>query len=115
MLNLAQRNPVAVRAAAVGAVTAVVHVGVVTGLVPADVEQPIAGAVDAIGLLALVLWAVPSVTPNAKVLTRVTTDGAVVAGDAAVVDTGTELGVVQDPSGAPLAGYVAVNPELVTH
>lgn len=119
-LTPAQRNPVAVRAAAVAAVTAIVHVGVVTGLVPAEVEEPIAGAVDAVGLLALVLWARAGVTPNAKVIARVTTTGAVVAGDAASTPTGTEL-TVAPYAGAPVTTAplivkpALVDPDYVSH
>lgn len=113
-MNLAARNPVAVRAAAVAAVTSVVHVAVVTGLVPAEVEDPIAAAVDSLGLLVLVLWARAGVTPNAKVITRVTTDGAVVTGDAAAIATGTPVDTgLYSVAGAPTVEPVVVNPDLV--
>lgn len=104
-LSLVERQPIAVRAAVVIAVTAVVHVLVVAGLVSDDVEKAIASAVDALGALALVLWSIKSSTPNAKVITSVTTAGTVVAGDAAVEPTGTPVQVATSPMGqlVPLA------------
>lgn len=88
-LTPVEREPLAIRAAVTAAVTAVVHVAVVLG-VPLDTEgeRAIGLAVDAVGLLVLVMWARPSVVPAAKVVTRVTTSGDVVAGQAADVPTG---------------------------
>lgn len=78
---------------------------------------------DTIVLLALVLpplaavaqglWTRYAVTANAKVVARVTTQGQVVAGDAAVIPTGTELGARQTATGTRLEP-VAVKPELAT-
>lgn len=115
-LTLAERNPIAVRAAVTAAVTAVVHVLVLLHVlgITKDTEDAIAGAVDAVGLAVLLLWSIKSVTPNAKVIARVTTEGTVVAGDASPIPTGNELW-----SGAPKGepGVVevvaTVNPDLV--
>lgn len=93
-LTTTEREPLAIRAAVTAAVTAVVHVAVVLGLgLSQEAELAIGGAVDAVGLVVVLVWARPSVTANAKVIARVTNDGKVVAGDAAVTPTGTELGV----------------------
>jgi len=110
-LSLADRNPVVVRGAITAAATAIVHVLVVLALVPARVEDPISTAVDAIGLVVLLLWARAGVTPNAKVITRVTTSGRVVAGDAAVRPAGQPVAVV--PGVVARTEPVAVKPELV--
>lgn len=71
------------------------------------------------------LWTRYVVTPNAKVLARVTTSGRVIAGDAAVEPTGTEVdqpavrkqGTSDSPVGysgpAPVIASVAVKPGLV--
>lgn len=118
-LTLAQRQPLAVRAAAVAAVVAIVHVAVVAGLIDVEQEEAIAGAVDALGLLALVFLGAKSVTPNAKVISRVTTEGTVVAGDASTVATGTEIGTAPSPSAGlvqssnDLVASAPVKPELV--
>lgn len=120
-LSIVERQPLAVRAAAVAAVTALVHVLVVVGVVDADTETAIVGAVDALGALVAVLWAIRAVTPNAKVIARVTTDGEVVAGDAAAAPTDTPLHVTRPRPerrvGAdlptPVVPQVAVRPELV--
>lgn len=91
-LTPVERNPLAIRAAAALVVTGLVHLFVVFGAPIDEVqEDAIAGLVDAAGLLALVLWARSAVTPNAKVIARVTTDGSIVAGAAAVDRTGSEL------------------------
>lgn len=126
-LSTVDREPLAIRAAVTTAVTAVVHVAVVLGL-PLDgtAELAIGSAVDAVGLVALIVWARPNITANAKVLARVTTDGRVVAGDAAVEPTGTEVdqprarrgssdrGSVSYAEGPrPVIAAVAVKPELV--
>lgn len=118
-LTQAERNPVAIRAAVTALATAVVHVTAVYGLVDPDQEAAIGGAIDAAGLVVLVLWARTGVTPNAKVITRVTTGGAVVAGDAAEVATGTPIAVTENLADnrnpSPTTERVAVRPELVDH
>lgn len=112
-MNLAEKNPLAVRAAVTAAVTGLVHVAVVFGLVDVEQATAIGGAVDAAGLLVFVLWARAGVTPNAKVITQVTTKGVVVAGDAAVMPTGDELDVSRAGDLA-LVDSVLVKPELVS-
>lgn len=115
-LTLTEKQPVAVYAAIVGALTAVVHVLVVTGVIPVDAEQAVAGAVDAVGALVLVVVAARAVTPNAKVVTQVTTDGDVVAGDASTVPTGRRVEVAPsdtEVNPVPVAS-APVNPLLVS-
>lgn len=116
-LPLVDREPLAVRAAATAAVVTVVHVLVVFGLpIPEDGEAAIAGAVDAIGLLVLLLWARPAVVPESKVIARVTTGGEVVAGDAAALPTGAKIPtttVVDGHADGVTLPRVEVNPALV--
>lgn len=112
-LSLSERQPVAVYAAIVGVLTAVVHVLVVTGVIPVDAEEAIAGTVDAVGALVLVVLAARAVTPNAKVAARVTTEGQVVAGDAAVPPTGNVLTPARGGDQLPVV-QVPVNPALLT-
>lgn len=111
-MNLAKRNPVAVRAAIVAAATAVLHVAVVFGLLDnahaAALVDAVGPLVDLVGLVVLVAWARAGVTPNAKVITRVTTKGTVVTGDASTIPTGTELNTA-DANVAP----VPVDPALL--
>lgn len=61
------REPLAVRAAIVAAITAMLHVLVVTGVLPIepDAEVAIAGAVDLVGTAVLVVWSRGAVTPVA--------------------------------------------------
>lgn len=111
-LTLTEREPIVVRGGAVGVITAALHVAVVAGVIDVDEEASIAAAIDAIGVVVLLVLARMSATPNAKVISRVTTEGGVVAGDAAVVATGTPLEVDTAPG---LAGVesVPVKPDLV--
>lgn len=114
-LTTSEREPLAIRAAITAAVTAAVHAAVVLGLLHIDksAEAAIGAAVDAVGLVALILWSRVAVTANAKVIARVTNDGKVVAGDAAITPTGTELPAqVVETSGATIVGRVAVKPGL---
>jgi hypothetical protein len=90
-VNLNEREPLAIRAAITVAVTTIVHVAVVSGLVDKALETPIATAVDAVGFVILVLWGRAGVTPNAQVVAQVTPTGSVVAGDASSVQTGASL------------------------
>lgn len=61
------REPLAIRAAITAAVTALVHVAVVFGLLDLTVAQEalIGGAIDAVGLAVLTVWARGAVTPVA--------------------------------------------------
>lgn len=113
-MNLAEREPLAIRAAITAAVTALVHVAAVYGLVAKDQEVAIGTAIDVVGALVLVIWARAGVTGNAKVITQVTNEGTVVAGDAAVTPTGTELDVAT-PAGSmfPKVQPVPVKPALI--
>lgn len=109
------REPLAIRAAVTAAVTAVVHVAVVLGApLSTEAELAIGGAIDTIGLVVLLLWTRPNVTANAKVIARVTNAGAVVAGDAAVTPTGTELAATRHADRATVLGEVEVKPGLAT-
>ena len=62
-----KREPLVIRAAVTAAVTALIHVLVVTGVLPIDAaaEQAIAGAVDALGLVVAIVWGRAAVTPVA--------------------------------------------------
>ncbi|UZJ23728.1 hypothetical protein RHODO2019_10975 [Rhodococcus antarcticus] len=66
-MNLTSREPLAIRAAITAAITGLIHVLVVTGVlgIDADSEGAIAGAVDVVGALVLTLWSRASVTPVA--------------------------------------------------
>lgn len=115
-LTTTEREPLVIRAAVTTAVTAVVHVAVVLGLgLSQEAELAIGGAVDALGLVVVLLWSRPSVTANAKVIARVNNDGQVVAGDAAVTPTGTELPAQRTAAGATIVGRVAVKAGLATN
>lgn len=62
-----EREPLVIRAAIVAAVTALIHVLVVFGVLPIDpeAEAAVAGAVDLIGTAVLVVWTRGKVTPVA--------------------------------------------------
>ncbi|UJQ86813.1 membrane protein [Arthrobacter phage Reedo] len=62
-----EREPLVIRAAIVAAVTALLHVLVVLGVLPIapEAETAIAGAVDLIGTAVLVVWTRGKVTPTA--------------------------------------------------
>lgn len=64
-MSLSTREPLIVRGAIVAAVTALIHVAVVLGWLPIDVdaEAAVAGAVDLIGTAVLVVWTRGKVTP----------------------------------------------------
>ena len=61
----AKREPLAIRAAVVAAVTAVLHLLVIAGVLPisAEVEGQAALVIDLAGTAALVLWTRGKVTP----------------------------------------------------
>lgn len=87
-----KREPAAIRGAVVAAVTAVVHFLVVVGVVDKSTETALVPGIDVLGLVVAVLWIRLGVTANAKVVARVsTTQGEVVAGEAASAPTGTVL------------------------
>ena len=68
----AAREPLAIRAAIVAAITAVIHMLIVLGVLPIDesAEHAIAGAVDLLGTAVLVVWTRGKITPvEAPVLT----------------------------------------------
>lgn len=113
VLTVIERNPLAVRAAVTALLTALLHLLVEAGVpVSEGLQGAIANAVDVAGALALVLWGASAVTPNAKVISRVTTHGHVVAGEAAVVDTGSPALLTETKGELPVP-LVAVKPELV--
>ena len=62
---IASREPLLIRAAIVAAVTALLHVLVVLGVMPIDVdaETAVAGAIDLLGTAVLVVWTRGKVTP----------------------------------------------------
>lgn len=109
-LSLVERQPVAVRAAVIAVVVALVHVAVALGWITTDQEATIVGAVDAIAAVVAILWARAAVTPNAKVVARVTTGGEVVAGDASTVPTGETLEAISPSPGSLPEVNVPVDP-----
>ncbi len=110
-LNLDEREPLVVRSAVTAAVTACVHVAVVLGLpLDAAAETAIGGAVDAVGLVAILILVRPKVTPAAKVVSRVNTAGEVVTGEAAALPPGTILDPGVSP---PVEAGLVVDPEHV--
>jgi hypothetical protein len=62
------REPLAVRAAVVGLLTATLHVLTVTGVLPveAEAETAVAGVFDAIGAIVAIAWGRSKVTPAPK-------------------------------------------------
>jgi hypothetical protein len=66
-MPLATREPLVVRTAAVGVITAIIHALVVLGYLPidADQESAIAGIVDVLGTAIAVFWSRRAVTPVA--------------------------------------------------
>lgn len=60
-----KREPLVIRAAIVAAVTGLLHLGVVLGLLPIDAEAETAAAlaVDLVGTAVLVVWTRGAVTP----------------------------------------------------
>jgi hypothetical protein len=64
----ASREPLIIRGAIVAAVTALLHVLIVLGALPIDVdaEHAVAGAIDLIGTAVLVVWTRGKVTPVAE-------------------------------------------------
>lgn len=65
MKNLSTREPLVIRAAVVAAITGLLHMLVVLGVLPLDVdmEAAVAGAVDLLGTAVLVVWTRGAVTP----------------------------------------------------
>lgn len=61
------REPLIIRGAVTAAVTAVLHVFVVLGVLPIDesAETAIAAAVDLVGMAVVVVWSRGKVTPTA--------------------------------------------------
>lgn len=59
------REPLVIRGAIVAAVTALIHMLIVLGALPIDVEaeHAVAGAVDLLGTAVLVVWTRGKVTP----------------------------------------------------
>jgi uncharacterized protein (UPF0212 family) len=59
------REPLVIRGAIVAAVTALIHMLIVLGVLPIDesAEHAIAGAVDLVGTAVLVVWTRGKVTP----------------------------------------------------
>jgi hypothetical protein len=66
-MSLTSREPLAIRGAIVAAATAIVHVGVVLGLLHLDAsaEVAIGTAIDVVGTAVLVVWTRGAVTPVA--------------------------------------------------
>lgn len=104
-------NPTVVRGAVVAVLTLLAGLGVTWA---ADVDSATVDAVvvllGVLSPLVATLWARYAVTPNAKVVARVTTEGDVVAGDASTVVTGQVL-KVRDTLVGPTVEPVNVDPE----
>jgi hypothetical protein len=66
-MSLPTREPVVIRTAVVGILTALLHALVVLGVVPidADQEQAAAGIIDVVGMVVAALWSRAAVTPVA--------------------------------------------------
>lgn len=100
-IPLPKREPAAIRAAVVAAVTAVVHTLVVLGVVDVETERALVPVIDVVGLVVAVLWIRFGVTANAKVVARVSTStGTVVAGDAAAIETGSVIALAPTITGS---------------
>lgn len=114
VLSLVAREPLAVRTGIVAAAGAVVDL-LVAFKVPIDGTQQTAilGVVNAVVIPVVLLFvARRAVTSNARVVSRVTDHGAVVAGDAAVAESGDRALLTETRGGDPVP-LVAVRPELV--
>jgi phosphodiesterase/alkaline phosphatase D-like protein len=63
-----KREPLVIRGAVVAALTALVHVGVVLGVLDlsAEAETAVGVAIDVVGTAVLVVWTRGAVTPVAK-------------------------------------------------
>jgi hypothetical protein len=109
-LTKSQAEPALVRAIAmVLALLASLGLGWAANL---DAET-VASVVVVVGPLVQWLWTRYAVTPNAKVIARTTTDGQVVAGEAAVATTGSSIPATKaTPDADPLI-RLAVQPGLV--
>lgn len=108
-------NPSVIRSAVVAVLTLLAALGVTWA---GDVDEATVSAVvtllAVLAPLAAGLWVRFGVTPNAKVVSRVTTAGDVVAGDAAVAETGTPLPVHVGGNGTPVVLATSVRGELVS-
>lgn len=109
-IDVVKGNPTVVR----GAVVAVLSLLTGLGFTWATDVDPdvVVGILAVLGPIAATLWSRFAVTPNAKVITRVTTTGEVVAGDAAVAPTGTPL-TVSTNGLLPEVQSVRINSNLV--
>lgn len=114
-LSVEKRQPAAVRGAIVAALTAVVHVLVVAGVVDHDTETSLAPLVDTLGFVLAITWIRFGVTPNAKVVARVSTsENLVVAGDASTIPTGEAIAAVElNSRDGLILGPIPVDPRLV--
>lgn len=112
-LSLPEREPTVVRSVAVGVVVAFLHLLVGYDVIEADKEPLILGFVDALGLLILVLSVRGSVVPAAKVVTRVTTQGDVVFGEAAVEPTNSLADDGTQIDDGETVAVATVRPELL--
>lgn len=113
-MSLIEREPLAVLGAVGVVVTALIHLLVVFGFdVNPEREKAITGLVDAVGLLVILFIGRRSVTANRKVVSRTTTTGEVVAGDAAAAPTGSLVPIVADPLTGEPVPVVAVRPALL--
>ncbi|WP_228941857.1 hypothetical protein [Nocardioides sp. Leaf374] len=109
-LTKAQAEPALVRAIAmVLALLASLGLGWAADL---DAET-VATVVVVVGPVVQWLWTRYAVTPNAKVIARTTTDGQVVAGEAATAPAGTVLPVVEQDQGPSMLAYTEIAPARV--
>ncbi len=113
-LSLSDAEPLAIRAAVTAFVAGVLHVFVIAGPLPLELEAPIVSAVDLGALLVLLILARRKVVAAAKVVTRRTTAGQLVAGEAATVPTGTPVAVLTTSDGARVSAPVPVAVESTT-
>lgn len=106
-------NPAMIRAGVVSALTLLAALGFRWA---ADVDRETVAAIVTLlavgGPLVAGLWTRFAVTPNVKVVSRVTTEGDVVAGDAALAPTGDVL-VVHESMGGPVVEPVKIRSDRV--
>lgn len=113
-LTLIERQPLAVLGGVGVAVTALIHLLVEFGIPITERQQTaVGGVVDAVGLLVILFLGHKAVTPNSKVVSRTTTEGQVVAGDASQARTGSVVDIVADPTTGEPVPVTPVKPELV--
>lgn len=113
VIPVTKGNPAVVRSVVVAVLGLLATLGVGWAAdVPGEVVDALVTLLVVLGPVVAGLWIRFGVTPNAKVVSRVTTDGNVVAGDASTVVTGGVL-TVRDTVVGPVVEPTHVDPKLV--